>query len=743
MTNEPTTAEKIRKLPWSFGASSALTVFIQLTFFGSVFVLFLGALELEKTQIGLILSLIPFSDVIALFIAPTVARIGFKRTYITFFGIRSGVAALLLFTPWVLASFGGQRTLIYIIGVVGLFALCRSIGITGYFPWSQEYVPNSVRGKYSATNNLFMGLTGFVTVTAAGILLGQTTGLTGFMILITIGVLFGFVSVWAYSHIPGGAPVQVSKSVGTALRDLTAALRDKGLLMYLFGAGCLTLAIVPLNSFVPLFMQEQVGIDSGNVVLIQTGILVGGLLSTYVWGWTADRYGSRPIMLSGAIFRILLPVLWMLMPRNSEISLYVALGIALLQGVADMGWVIGSTRLLYVSVVPAEKKTEYMSLYSAWVGVVSGTSQLLGGQIIQLSSGISGQFLVFTFDPYTGLFILGFILPIAGIFLLRNVRADTEVRVEEFAGLFLRGNPILAMTSLVEFHLWAKDEQAVVHITERLGQTKSPLTVEELLEALVDPRFNVRFEAIISIARTRQDPRLTAALIDILNGTELALSVVAAWALGRIGDSAAVEALRAGLDSKYRSIQAHCARALGTLEHYEAGPVLLERLGDEADKGLQMAYAATLGKLKATEAVGQLLSLLQNMENEGARMELALSLARLIGEEDYFIRLAREVRADIGTATAQAMTALKKKFDKNDDELLTIINECADHFARDEMDQGAILLNQIIELLPPDRFNETAIIILHDCGEHLVKYQSTRSEYILLALHVLEIGWRT
>ena len=44
-----------------------------------------------------------------------------------------------------------------------------------------------------------------------------------------------------------------------------------------------------------------------------------------------------------------------------------------------MGWGIGSTRLLYVSVVPPEKNADYMALYSAWVGMVGGVSQLLGG----------------------------------------------------------------------------------------------------------------------------------------------------------------------------------------------------------------------------------------------------------------------------------------------------------------------------------------------------------------------------
>ena len=79
----------------------------------------------------------------------------------------------------------------------------------------------------------------------------------------------------------------------------------------------------------------------------------------------------------------------------------------------------------------------------------------------------------------------------------------------EFAGIFLRGNPFLAMTSMIRFHL-ARDEHATVLSTERLGQAKSPLSVDELLEALEDPRFNVRFEAVISIGRMPPDPRLNS-----------------------------------------------------------------------------------------------------------------------------------------------------------------------------------------------------------------------------------------
>jgi MFS family permease len=742
---EPTTAEKINKLSWSIASSSANTVFAQFTYFGSVFVLFLDQLGLNKGQIGGLLSLLPYTGLIALFIAPWVARFGYKRTYITFFGARKVVTAFLLLTPWVAATYGTQITFIYVSTIVLLFALCRSIAETGIYPWMQEYIPNSVRGKYSATNNIYASVIGFLSVVIASFVVERSTGLNGFMLLIGIGVVFGLIAVWTASRVPGGAPIKDGGRAGAAWYRLIEAVRDKDFLFYIIGVSLFTLGANPVSSFLPLFLEEEVGISSGNVVLVQTGTLLGGLLSTYLWGWAADRYGSRPVMLLGICLRLLLPLFLMLMPRNDPLSLYVALGIVLLQGVADMGWAIGATRMLFVSIVPPAEKTEYMAVYYAWVGVIGGTSQLLGGQIVEASAGLAGDFLFFRLDPYTWLFVLSLILPGLSILLLRGVRSDTRMTVEQFAGLFLRGNPFLAMTSLVGYQL-AKDERAVVEIAERLGETKSPLTVDELLELLADPRFQVRFEAIISIARMRPDPRLTEALIQILNGTELALSTIAAWALGRIGDPAAQEALRAGLDSPYLSIQAHSARALGALGDTSVIPLFIQRLEWESDKGLQMAYASSLGKLRAREATPRLLAILESFENEGARMELALSLARLVGNEGHFIRLVREARADTATTTAQAVTALKKKVDRktaNHDELMVLFGECADALARNNMGQGVALLVRLIQQLPAENFDEASYLILQGCARYLAKPEATRLEYILLALHTMSVGWRS
>lgn len=743
MSSEPTNAEKLRRLPWSIFANATNSVFVRLTFFGSIFVLFLSELGLSKTEIGTLLSLMPFAGLIALFIAPAVARYGYKRTYLTFFGGRKIITVFLLLTPLVLARFGSQAVTRYVVGVVAVFAVFRAVSITALYPWVQEYIPNSVRGKYSAINLVFWSLASFLAVTLGGFVLGPDPNLGDFNILFAVGLFFGIISLAAASFIPGGAPVKKGQTERTPHQDMAAAVRDRNFVRHAVGVGFTMLAIGPVASFLPLFLRDEVGLPTGAVVWLQAGTLVGGLLASYVWGWAADRYGSKPIMASGAYLLAVLPLLWWLMPRQSAASLYAALAIAAFQGVAALGWQIGSGRLLYVGVVPPAQKAGYMALYYAFIGVVGGLGQLYGGRLLDRFAGLSGQFLIFPIDAYSVLFAIAAVLPIVNALLLRGVHTEDSIGVVRFAGFFLRGNPFRAVESLIRYH-WARDERATVSVTERLGQSRSPLTVEELLEALDDPRFYVRFEAIVSIARRGADPRLTEALIGVLRGGGPARSVVAAWALGRIGDLEALPALREGLDAEYRSIRAHCARSLGSLGDAEAVPLLLDRLRLEENEDLSVAFGSALGALGAEQAASDLLDLLCVNQNEEGRLELALALARLIGNEHHFIHLWRGMRTEPGTVASQAMTSAKRNIGHivDDPALMDAMEDCAEVLAQDELERGATSISGMIPMLPVDGTGKTVALILAECAARLDEFGAGRMEYLLLALHAMDEGWQ-
>jgi hypothetical protein len=166
-----TNAEKIRHLHWNTTLNATNSVFGQLTYFGPAFILFLNELHLSNTQIGLLLSFMPFTGLVALVIAPAVARFGYKRTYVTFFTIRKFITLGLLLVPVILVEFGPGVVLVYVFLIFGGFALCRAIAETGYYPWAQEFIPNTMRGRYAAVNDIASRLTGIASIAVASYIL--------------------------------------------------------------------------------------------------------------------------------------------------------------------------------------------------------------------------------------------------------------------------------------------------------------------------------------------------------------------------------------------------------------------------------------------------------------------------------------------------------------------------------------------------------------------------------------------
>ena len=738
MSTYLTDAEKIRWLPWSIAHNAANSIFCTFTVFGAAFILFLDELGLSKTSIGFLLSMFPFFGILALFIAPAVARAGFKRTFIIFWSLRKIVIAFLLFTPYVLSRFGLHVTFIYVTGILLVFAICRAIGETAYYPWSREIVPDRMRGKYAAVNNAVSTVIGCVTVVIASYVIGHFKGLTKFMILFAVGVPFGLISVWCSSFVPGGAPIHSEQLETAHSKRMMNVLQDRNFLLFLAVIG-MTLISVSFLSFVPLFAKERIGLSQGNVVLLQIGTLLGALASGYLWGWAADRYGSKPVMVSSLQMMAFLPLLWVLIPKHSVWSSSAAMGTSFLYGLIGIGWSVAGSRLLNVGIVPHEKRSEYMAIYSVWIGLVSGSGQLAAGRILDYCKHIEGKFFIFTLDPYTPIFTASLALMFLGVLLIRKVQADSCIPAGKFVGMFLRGNPFMAIQSLIRFNM-AKEERTRVLVTEQLGQAKSPLNVTELLESLSDPSFNVRYEAIVSIARTRPDDKLVNSLIEILNGNNAELSTAAAWALGRIGSRKAIEPLRKTLVSKYPLLRTSSARALATLGDPYAIPILFDLFKNEQDDRLRVAYASALGTSKESGAISELLSFLRKTQDSDIQKELTLAIARIVGNEHYFIKFWRQMSQQIGTITSQAILSSMKKVKKPYADTCSFkkaADKCAEAFAKNDLTSGVALLSDFICSLPIERFGEPCASVLRDCASCLDEFGATRIEYIALSVHTI------
>ena len=395
-----------RHLSWVVAHGAFNQMFSILTYFGPVFVLFLSELGLPKTRIGFLLSLLPFCGPLALVVAPAVARAGVKRIFLVCWTSRTAVTALFLLVPWVVSRHSADVTFAFVTALVMAFAVFRAVGETAYYPWFQEMIPAPIRGRFNGVSSLFALIGTGICLVAASYVIDHRAGVEGYTVVIGAGVLFGFVSVLCALPIPGGDPGRKRETPhGLAMR---AAVRDRGFRIYLAATGLATMGgFSMVFAFVPLFMKEQVGLTDGQIMLVQVSIYCAGFLSCYLWGWAADRYGSKPVVMWALGLMVALPLLWWAMPRHHAWSFAAALAIAFIWGIVSAGWGVSEQRLLYVNVMPPEKRTEYIAVYYAWIGLLGGFGPIAAGVLLDVFDGVSGRWLVLPVDSFTPVFLVG------------------------------------------------------------------------------------------------------------------------------------------------------------------------------------------------------------------------------------------------------------------------------------------------------------------------------------------------
>jgi len=392
----------------------------------------------------------------------------------------------------------------------------------------------------------------------------------------------------------------------------------------------------------------------------------------------------------------------------------------------------------------SSSNSSYYSVQFAGSGLAMGIAPLFAGWLLDIYRPVHINWFFVHVDAFTPLFGISTVLLILATVLLWRIRSDdSAMGAVEYLCMFIQGNPLMALGSMFRYHR-AQDESARITTTEQMGGAKNPLNADDLLEALSDPSFNVRYEAIISVARMRANIKLTNELIRILRSREPDLSVVAGWALGRIKDRRAIPALRETLVSEYALLRSRSARSLAIMGDAEIVPVLKEALKTEKHDGILVAYASALAGLHVTEVLDDIMALLRRLTDEKLRDETALAVARMVGEDRHYIRLWRSARADFGTSCSEAVMALKKKIMAGplaNQETGALMEDCAKSMASGDEKKGADLLRQVItHCCMSNIFEVISQKVLKECIERLSEFQEQRKEYILLALNTINAG---
>lgn len=128
------------------------------------------------------------------------------------------------------------------------------------------------------------------------------------------------------------------------------------------------------------YLTAQMHITSAKALDITTLNLLVMALATPLYGWLADWFGLRPVLLAAAIASVLFAApLWWLMHQNALELIYLGqLGLALINGVA---WALSVTAL--TSMAPLDLRVSTVALgYNICMAIFGGTTAMIATYLV-------------------------------------------------------------------------------------------------------------------------------------------------------------------------------------------------------------------------------------------------------------------------------------------------------------------------------------------------------------------------
>lgn len=571
-----------------------------------------------------------------------------------------------------------DATKLWILGAsVAIASFCVLLVNPIYNDWLAELVPSTSRGWFFSRRNAIMAGVGTVAGTLGGLILdsfkSRGEAEHGFALVFAFGLVCAAIS---YAFFMRMHDIRRANPVRQDMRKALAALKrplanPKFRPVLVFFIAAVFAQTYPGNLF-GAYALESLHLPFTVIQLAAAAQALGTILAGAGWGYLADKYGNRPLLLLLGLGIALTPLPWILTrPGDLTYNVIVLLVGHVYSGIMWGGVTVCQFNLLLATSDPDDRAT-YIGLGLAAQAIVGGIAPLVGAETLaQVRAHFgAGPGYAAIFWSTVGLRTL------ATLFLL-PIKEPGAIGIRETFGKLRRFSPrgYAALRNLSSGSSPSRREEAI----QAVASHSFTLASEEIVAALHDPSPRVRRQAAMALSKIGDEQAVDALVHQLEEHPDLIEDEILE-ALGDLGDKRAVPAIIRQLRSPRSSTRRSAAKALGSIGDPEAVQPLIEAASDEGDADLRRAALQALRSLDAQEAapavlnglldpypsvriaaaeaavelelkeaVGPLRESLQRYEDE-AESEIAYALGRL-GEPSDLPAILGEARKCVSVTT--------------------------------------------------------------------------------------------
>ncbi|NQV42891.1 MAG: MFS transporter [Candidatus Marinimicrobia bacterium] len=342
-------------------------------------------LKATTTQLGLLVS-IPqlFAALIQLSAIRIESNQVSRKTMLIWMSLLQGIAWFTIFlVPW---STGSVPVLITL---ATLYAGLGAMGLPFFVSWMGDLVPEETRGTYFGSRNRIVGMTTFVALAVAGVILNVTSkynAMLGFGLLFFIA---GAARIYSarYFKLQYEPEIQLKSTDSYGIKDFVQGMGKSSFGMFTVFVSLMNVAVFISGPLMVAYWLQILEFSYLQMTVLMGGISVSSFLMISHWGKHIDEYGNRNILEVTSIIITLFPLLWYLIHfADGPLVFYLALSIQILGGLAWSGYNLTLGNYIYDAIDPGNRlrMTSYHNLFKGF-GLVAGG--LLAGFLSSIPVG--------------------------------------------------------------------------------------------------------------------------------------------------------------------------------------------------------------------------------------------------------------------------------------------------------------------------------------------------------------------